>query len=134
MKSKSATPASRVRKSPVGRRRKKVGFRPDEEALLQAAANAAGLTECAYMHAAILAAVGLASPPKPTKNSGRHAMAQELSRLAYQWKKLGNNVNQLAHQANAGMVPIRRVEVDYVLNQHQLLFSECKALMEKVTQ
>lgn len=114
------------------RRRKKVGLTSDEEMKLQAAANAVGLTETAFMHAAILTALGLALPVRPNRNSGRHALAQELARLEYQWKKLGTNINQLAHQANVGLVPLRQAEVDYILNQHQLLFSASRATLERL--
>ena len=124
--------AARLPKADAPRRRKKVGLTPKEESKLQAAANAAGLTETAFMHAAILSAVGLAAPVRPNRNSGRHAVAQVLARLEFQWRKLGTNINQLAHQANAGLVPLRRAEVDYLLNQHQLLYSDSKATLEKL--
>lgn len=128
----TATRSARLPKARSPRRRKKVGFTADEEVKVQAAADAAGLTETAFMHAAVLAAVGLASPVRPNRNSGRHALAQVLARLEFQWKKLGTNINQLAHQANAGLVPLRRAEIDYLLNQHQLLFSDSKATLEKL--
>ena len=55
----------------------------------------------------------------------------ELHELAMQIKKLGTNVNQLAKQANQGMVPIERREITYMLNQHQLVMSNAIAAIEK---
>jgi hypothetical protein len=48
-----------------------------------------------------------------------------------QIKKLGTNINQLARQANAGMVPISRAEVIYMLNQHQVVMSKAIAALER---
>ena len=54
----------------------------------------------------------------------------EVHQLAMQIKKLGTNLNQLAKQANTGMVPISREEILYILNQHQLLMSHALSMFE----
>ena len=70
-------------------------------------------------------------PPKPACNRESLLRTAEVHQLAMQVKKLGTNINQLARQANAGMVPLSRPEVQYMLNQHQLLISRAIAAIEK---
>jgi len=78
-----------------------------------------------------LAGAGAIKPPKPARNHESLLRAAEVHQLAMQVKKLGTNINQLARQANAGMVPLSRAEVQYMLNQHQLLISRAIAYVEK---
>ncbi len=89
-------------------------------------------TQAKYMRQAVTAMWH--HTPKPKRKPGREQrdLVHQLSHLSFQLKKFGTNVNQLAHQANAGMVPISRPEVEYVLNHHQILLSRIIAAVEKL--
>lgn len=78
-----------------------------------------------------LAGAGTIRPPKPARNRQKQLRGVEIHELAMQVRKLGTNVNQLARQANTGMVPVSRAELQYMLNQHQLLMSRAIAAIEK---
>lgn len=114
--------------------RKKVAFTAPEAQRLGAEARAAGMTESKYMHAAVLACWGDAEKPKPKPKRTTQLMAitHLLGLIVFLIKKLSNNVNQLAKQANTGLVPIKRNEVDYVLNQHQVVISKTIAAVESI--
>jgi len=115
----------------------KVQFTDAHLAALKDKADSLGMTVAAYVRAAVLVDMDNV-PDKPTlpKKPHVHAALLELSEihsLAMQIKKLGTNVNQIAKQANAGMVPVKRSEVVYMLNQHQLIMSQAVATLEKAT-
>jgi hypothetical protein len=55
----------------------------------------------------------------------------EIHELAIRVKKLGTNNNQRGRQANAGMVPIRRHEVDAMLALHEDLMRMAIAYVER---
>ena len=104
------------------------------------AAQAARLTELAantdmsqseYMRSLLDSAAHGASPPKPKRQSGTMLQLAEIHALAMQVKKLGTNINQLAHQANTGMVPLARHEVETMLAQHEQLMLRAIAFIEK---
>jgi hypothetical protein len=114
------------------RRRLKVPFTDEEAARLKAKAQEAGMTDAKYMRQAVLAAMGEAEKPKQKKGAAIHLMIHLLSVLIIQMKKLGTNINQLAHQANAGMVPVSRAETQYMLNAHQILLSKATAAVESL--
>lgn len=90
------------------------------------------MTEASYIHQAVLACWGKEPKPRPQKNADKYKLAATLQHVAFQVKKLGVNVNQLAKQANNGMVPVTRAEVHYLLNQHQMLMSRAIAAIERV--
>lgn len=117
------TPA-RSRRSP----REKVTLPADLRSKLEAKARQRGMKKARFIRHAIEVAVGSARPHSTQIDQLVHLM----DRLAVQIKKLGTNINQLARQANTGMVPLGRGELQYVLNQHQLLLAEAKAAFEKV--
>lgn len=106
---------------------------PAERTRLAEEAKACGMTQAKYMRQAVTSMWHHA--PKPKRQSGRDIrdLTHALALMSFQVKKLGTNVNQLAHQANAGMVPITDAELRYVLNQHQLLMSAITAAVERVT-
>ena len=52
--------------------------------------------------------------------------------IAFQLKKVGTNLNQLAKQANSGLAPITRNEVVYFMNTHQRILTLSVAALEKV--
>jgi len=110
----------------------KLSLTDAEHTRLADEAKACGMTQAKYMRQAVTAMWN--QTPKPKRKPGRDVqeLTHALSLMAFQVKKLGTNVNQLAHQANAGMVPITEPEIRYVLNQHQLLMSAIIAAVEKV--
>ena len=75
---------------------------------------------------------GAAKPPKPKRQSGTMLQLVEIHELAMQIKKLGTNINQLAHQANVGLVPLRRDEVQAMLAAHEQLMLRAIAYVERV--
>ena len=117
--------------------RVKVQFSKAQEDAIAQKADENGLTVAGYIRAVVLAdmetstTAGAAGPRQARKHATMLEVA-ELHALAMQVKKLGTNVNQLAKQANAGMVPISRNEVVYLLNQHQLLMSNAISTVEKL--
>lgn len=121
-----ATPKDRFQRGP------KVTFTPSQRERLDAEARLAGLTQSKYMRQCALACWGEAEKPKPIKAADRIALTNAIGVLGLQVKKLGTNVNQLAKQANAGLVPIKRSEVEYVLGQLQIILSMSAAAVEKV--
>jgi hypothetical protein len=110
----------------------KLSLTDAEHARLAEEAKACGMTQAKYMRQAVTAMWH--HTPKPKRKPGREQrdLVHQLSHLSFQLKKFGTNVNQLAHQANAGMVPISRPEVEYVLNHHQILLSRIIAAVEKL--
>src|SRR5262249_45498709 len=69
------------------------------------------------------------APKKPP--SAQQMQLLETHDLAMQVRKLGANINQLARQANTGMVPIRRHEVDAMLALHEDLMRKAIAYVER---
>lgn len=112
-------------------RRRQVAMTDAELDRLKASSREAGLTQAKYMRQALIACWGQ-DRPKPKRATDTQNLAHELGLLSFQVKKLGTNVNQLAKQANQGAVPLHRSEVQYLLNQHQILFSQAIAAVEKM--
>lgn len=113
-------------------RRKKVPFTDSEVVRLREEAKAAGMTEAKYMRQAVLACWGETPKPKRRACHDDLKLTHNIGLLAFQVKKLGTNVNQLAKQANTGLVPVSRAEVQYLLNQHQMLLTRAIAAIEAV--
>lgn len=86
-----------------------------ELAALREAAERAGLSVGAYIRAATLGDAGVRAGRRPVPE--RALLAQVLGQLG-RW---GNNLNQLAHQANTGHVPYPVHELAMVLVQFQEL-------------
>ena len=115
----------------------KVQFTPSQTKKVDAKADRVGMTTAGYIRSLVLIDLDeKAHQTGPTgakaRNHASMLKVAEFHALAIQVKKLGVNVNQLARQANTGMVPIPRAEVLYILNQHQLLMSEAKAAVENM--
>ena len=70
-------------------------------------------------------------PLKAKRQSGTMLQLVEIHQLAMQVKKLGTNINQLAHQANVGLVPLRRDEVTAMLAAHEQLMLRAIAYVER---
>ncbi|WP_414462462.1 plasmid mobilization protein [Hyphomicrobium sp. DY-1] len=123
---------------PIDRARRgsqaKAYFTDDEEAHIAEKARAAGLTISAFMRAATLAAIGApdAVKPKGKRRSDDETIAL-LHKVDWQLKKIGANINQLAHQANLQLVPLTHAECAYLKNIVQLTMSETIAAMERVS-
>ena len=117
--------------------RVKVQFTDEHLAIMLKRCDHLGMTVAAYVRSLVLPDLEVASlrDAPSAKKASKHANmlnVAELHTLAMQVKRLGTNVNQLAKQANAGMVPITRAEVIYMLNQHQTLMSKAIATVEKM--
>jgi hypothetical protein len=71
--------------------------------------------------------------PLPPKRPPPFAQQQlmEIHELAMQVRKVGVSINQLARQANTGMVAIRRSEVEAMLAMHEELMLKAIAHVEK---
>lgn len=121
-------------KSEALTQRVKVQFTAQQRALLDVQADAAGMTLARYIRECALAAAGGPDAPKrpSVQRSRKHELTfAEVHELAMQVRKVGVNLNQLAHQANAGMVPLKREEVVYIQNRIQILLSEAHAALER---
>lgn len=99
---------------------------------IDALAKRAGLTRSEFIRTTTLAAAGLVTKPTAKRHANHDELVATLSTLAWQVRKLGTNVNQMAKQANEGLVAVNRAEVNYLLNQHQLLMSAALSAVEKV--
>jgi hypothetical protein len=105
--------------------------KPELERLAKEAADC-GMPQAKYLRGAVLALWGAGKPPKKRPSRVDDETIRLLSAIAFQLGKLGTNVNQIAKQANTGLVPVSRAEVQYVLNQHQLATSKLTAAVEKI--
>lgn len=119
-------------KDPAATVHKKLFLTPDENALLQKETKAAGLLQQDYMRLSVVAALTNAVPPKRKNAVSKNELAHEISMIAFQLKKIGTNLNQMAKQANTGLVPITRAEVMYFMNLHQRVLTLSVASLEKV--
>jgi hypothetical protein len=119
-------------KDPSATVRKKVFLTPDENKLLAKEAKLAVLLQQDYMRLAVVAALTQVPPPKRKAVMSRNDLAHEIAMVAFQIKKAGTNLNQLAKQANNGLVPITRSEVLYFMNTHQRVLTLTTAALEKV--
>jgi hypothetical protein len=73
-------------------------------------ADIAGVSQSEFMRSLLDSATGGGvKAPKPRRESGTMLQLVEIHELAMQVRKLGTNVNQLARQANAGLVPPEEV-------------------------
>lgn len=73
-----------------------VGFEPLELDAVDERAEAAGLSRAAYIRTAVLGHPGLRAVPRPPVE--KKLLGQAVGQLG----RVGNNLNQLAHHANAG--------------------------------
>jgi glycerol kinase len=113
-------------------KRKKVSVSAELDARIKALAVDCGMTESKWMRQVLEHAAG-APVKKPQRKRRRDAdlLAHGLNSVGLQLKRLGTNLNQLAKQANTGLVAVSRAEMQYVLNQQQLVLSKCMTLLER---
>jgi hypothetical protein len=123
-------PAKGSRKPDALSRRKKVQVSCALEAEIRKRAAAAGMSEARWMRTVLEAAVGINKPPPRRIIPTGDEMLAALNDCWRQLKKLGTNINQLARQANAGLVPLTRAEATYITNQTQLALARLQALIE----
>ncbi|HEX2842158.1 MobC family plasmid mobilization relaxosome protein [Hyphomicrobium sp.] len=112
--------------------RKKLFLTPSESTLLEKEAQAAKLLQRDYLRLAVVAAMTQAPPPRRKAVVSKNDLAHEISMIAFQLKKIGNNLNQMAKQANTGLVPITEREIYYFLSLHQRVLTMSSAALEKV--
>lgn len=109
----------------------KTYFTVAEQARLDALAKVHGLSRSEYVRMVVLAAAGDVPPPKKKTRATTHdELLHSLSLVAFQVKKVGTNINQLAKKANEGVVPIHRAEVQYFENQLQVVLAKATAAVE----
>lgn len=107
----------------------KVQYAPSDAARLKAAIAPKKLAT--HLHDLSLAALGrpVSSPARPGPTS---QLAAEIAVATYQLRKIGNNLNQLAKQANAGMVAVTRPEMEQVLVEVAEALGHIKRLRDEV--
>jgi hypothetical protein len=99
-------------------------------------AAAAGMSDAHYLRHLIEADAGInaATPLIRRRNLKRQqldTLAHEVNMVGVQLRKVGVNLNQLAKQANAGMVPISRQEAVTVMTELQLIMTLARAALER---
>lgn len=85
----------------------------DELAAFKALCTAHGTTEAQMVRTLVMAAVAGQKPPapKPEKTRQVDELIAGINSLHVQLRKVGTNLNQIARQANSGMVPVSRDEI-----------------------
>jgi len=125
-------PAKGHHKSDPVDRRIRVQLTAAQAARLAQLAADAGVSQSEYVRSLLdSAGDGSAKPPKAKRQSGAMLQLVAIHELAMQVKKLGTNINQLAHQANVGLVPLRRDEVTAMLAAHKQLMLRAIAYVER---
>lgn len=111
---------------------KKLFLTPEESALLHKETRLAQMQQRDYLRLSVVAALVNAAPPKRKASISRSDLAHEISLISFQLKKLGTNLNQLAKQANHGLVPITDAEIRYFNNYHQRVMTLATTALERV--
>ncbi len=109
--------------------RVKFNLTAEEADRLVAEAKASGLGKAKYVRRTMTKVWQMTPPPKPPRKADTEAL-ERLANAVGHLKKVGSNVNQLAHQANTGMVPVQRAEIIYAFNQIQVVLSQLAAAAE----
>lgn len=127
-------PAKGFTKPEPLRTRIKVGLSDDQAKRLDDKAAAAGMTVARYVRSLIEHDLG-DTPRKPTvaRNHATMLLLAEVHELAMQIKRLGTNVNQIAHQVNSGMVPITFAEMVVTQKQVAVAMDKAIAIFERVS-
>lgn len=106
-------------------------FSEEELKDIDAHAEAERLTRAEYMRMATLEKAGR-STRMAGKKKGDEATLAALYEIRHHLKKIGTNVNQIAHQANTGIVPLTPKQVEYLGNLLQLGINATIAAAERV--
>lgn len=129
---KPMPPKGFVKPEPVDRRLK-VGLSASDYDAVSARAANAGMTTAAYVRHLIAFDLGQgASPPKARSDRNTLALLAEVHLLAMQVKKIGVNVNQMARQANTGLVPLTIAEMRVMQAQVGAAMEQAVRLFDKV--
>lgn len=115
-----------------GDMRRRVLFADAELEGVRQAAAAAGLTDAQFIHRAVLAAAGVMALPSPKRSLANDKLLAEVQTLAWELSKHGANLNQLAKQANTGMVQVNAQVMHYAITQQHLLYSKAAATLERL--
>lgn len=129
-------PAKGTRKSAPLRHRLSTNVDGKLQQAFLSRASSAGMSDAQYLRQLIEsdASVGGAAKLIRRRNQKRlqlDGLAHEVNLVGVQLRKLGVNVNQLAKQANAGMVPISRQEAVSMMTELQQLMSLTRAALER---
>lgn len=78
-------------------------------------------TEAQMVRTLVAAAVQKQAPPSPPPQKARQMdeLIHLINGLHLQLRKIGGNLNQIAHQANTGLVPVSRDEILAVFHSVQ---------------
>ena len=113
--------------------RLKVNLTAAEYAAIADRADRAGMTTSAYVRQLIAIDLGqAASAPKPRGDRRTLELLSEVHMLAMQVKRIGVNVNQMARQANTGLVPLTAAEMRVMQSQVANAMERAIALFDKV--
>ena len=125
-------PKGFVKPKPVDQRLKVGLSAPDYEAISVRAQNA-GMTTAAYVRQLVAVDIGrVTAPPKPRADANALALLAEVHLLAMQVKRVGINVNQLARQANTGLVPLTVPEIRTMQSQIAHAMQKALAIFDEV--
>jgi len=113
--------------------RLKVNLTAAEYMAVASRADAAGMTISAYVRQLVAIDLGHAAKA-PKRRADRHTLEllAEVHMLAMQVKRIGVNVNQMARQANTGMVPLTSSELRVMQSQIAAAMERAVALFDKV--
>lgn len=125
-------PKGFVKVKPVDQRLKVGLSAADYDAIATRAGNA-GMTTAAYVRQLIAVDLGrVPAPPKIRSDTAHVALLAEVHLLAMYVKRMGVNINQIARQANTGLVPLTNPEMRVMQAQVADAMQKAVALFDKV--
>lgn len=91
-------------------------------------------TEAQMIRTLVIAAAQKVAPPSPPPEKTRQLdeLIHVINALHVQLRKIGGNLNQIAHQANAGRVPVSRDEILTVFRSVQLAGAEVQSAAHRL--
>lgn len=110
-------------------------YMTDEELLVFKRLCAAhATTEAQMIRSLVVAAAQKVAPPSPPPEKTRQLdeLIHVINALHVQLRKIGGNLNQIAHQANAGRVPVSRDEILTVFRSVQLAGAEVQSAAHRL--
>lgn len=110
-------------------------YMSDEELLVFKRLCAAhATTEAQMIRTLVSAAAQKVAPPSPQPEKVRQAedLIHLINGLHVQLRKIGTNLNQIAHQANAGRVPVSRDEILAVFRSVQMAGAEVQSAAHRL--
>ncbi|WP_072387048.1 plasmid mobilization relaxosome protein MobC [Hyphomicrobium sp. CS1BSMeth3] len=113
-------PRKPARKAHPRNRRVYVYLTADERLQLAERARAENTTLTNFLRSRFTASQSPHPQPTPRRRLATHAreqLAVSINNLAVEASRIGNNLNQLTRQANSGMVPLGKRELQQILAQ-----------------